>query len=227
MSGQMSFPLPRRNRQGRSDFFVGEGTTQALAMIGNDEGWPDGKLALVGEGGSGKSHLVAIWGDETGAHILSTGDVADALPRLIEETGARVAVEDIDQIASDDEEPLFHLHNHLRASGGKLLITGRSPPNRWRIALPDLASRLSAATVVEIATPDEATMTAVLAKQFDDRQIVPPGDLVAYLARHLPRSYAAARSVVEELDRLALDSARPLTRNLALSIIDAYVQEDG
>ena len=43
------------------------------------------------------------------------------------------------------EEALFHLCNRLAAGGGSLMVSGREPPARWPLALPDLASRLGAA----------------------------------------------------------------------------------
>ena len=57
----------------------------------------------------------------------------------------------IDDADTAPELALLHLLNAAAEAGFPVLLTGRSPPARWHIALPDLASRLRAATAVEIA----------------------------------------------------------------------------
>jgi chromosomal replication initiation ATPase DnaA len=44
---------------------------------------------------------------------------------------------------------------------------------------------------------------------------------VAYLARHMERSFAAARRIVRELDRASLRARRPITLPLARAVLVA------
>ena len=101
-----------------------------------------------------------------------------------------------------------------------LLLTGRSAPARWNIALPDLASRLSAATTAKIDDPDDPLLLAVLLKHFQDRQLMPAPDALSYLERHLPRSFDAIRQTVETLDRAALAERKTLTRPFVRRVLD-------
>jgi chromosomal replication initiation ATPase DnaA len=190
-------------------------------MVSDDAHWPSGKLALTGPSGSGKTHLVQVWASETGAEVVSASRICQAdIPALA--AHHRVAVEDIEALVgdADGEAALFHLHNLLLAGGGRLLVTGVSPPARWRIALPDLASRLQGTTVAEMAAPDDALLSAVLVKLLADRQIVAAPTLVSYLASRIDRSLDAARDIVALLDQAALSEGRPVTRALAARLLD-------
>ncbi len=221
MSRQLTFDLPVRTARDRADFFVSPANAAAVTMVSDDGRWPSGKLALTGPPGSGKTHLVHVWASETGAEVVAASDIAaEEIPALAARN--RVAVEDIEALAghADRETALFHLHNLLLATGGRLLVTGVSAPARWRIALPDLRSRLQGTAVAELSAPDDALLSAVLVKLLADRQIAAAPTLVTYLASRIDRSLDAARDIVSRLDQAALSEGRPLTRALAARLLD-------
>ena len=136
------------------------------------------------------------------------------------ETAAQgpVLIEDIDHTGFD-ETALFHLINAVREHGSAVLITSRLWPAAWHVSLPDLASRLKAATVVEIAEPDEELLAKVLVKLFSDRQVFVDDRIIAWLVARMERSLAAARHVVARLDQLALASGSKITRGLAAEVL--------
>jgi chromosomal replication initiation ATPase DnaA len=140
------------------------------------------------------------------------------------EDGAAVAVEDADRLpagAGAVEETLFHLCNRLAAGGGSLLVSGREAPARWRLALPDLASRLEASPVARLEPPDDALLAAVLVKLFADRQLTVAPGLVRYVVGRMERSFAAAEATVAALDRAGLAGQRPVTARLAAEVLRA------
>lgn len=216
MAEQLTFDLPANVRLGAADFFVSDANEQAFAMVLAPLAWPDGKLALVGPPGSGKTHLARVFAAQTAAVVLSASDIQPDAP--LPETP--IVIEGCDLLPASCEEWLFHTHNHLRAMGLPLLVTGRSAPARWNITLPDLASRLSAATTITIGTPDAPLLTAVLLKHFQDRQLAPTPDATAYLIKHLPRSFEAVRDTVEHLDEQALAQSKALTRPFVRRVLD-------
>jgi chromosomal replication initiation ATPase DnaA len=226
MARQLTFDLPVRTSRGRGDFFVADSNAVALAAVERWEDWPGRKMVLTGPDGSGKSHLVEVWSSATGAEIVP----ASALPRTDTAAlaGRSVAVEDADRVAgiADAEGALFHLHNLVLAEGGSLLLTSRAAPSRWGLDLPDLASRIEGTPMVALDAPDDALISAVLVKLFDDRQIAVAPNLIAYLAPRLPRSLAAAQDFVIRLDALALAEKRDVTRALAARLLDS-TGEDG
>ncbi|MBL4768824.1 MAG: chromosomal replication initiator DnaA [Rhodobacteraceae bacterium] len=219
MPQQLSFDLPARVALGREDYFVSPTNALAVMMIDAPQDWPGGKLVLSGPEAAGKTHLVHVWAAQTGACIVNARDLSDAeVPELAQ---GPVAVEDVPDIATDADAQtaLFHLHNLVLAEGHSLLLTGRAAPNLWALPLPDLQSRIDAAQHVTLDHPDDSLLSAVLAKLFNDRQIMPHPDVIPYLVRHMDRSLNAAAHIVTRLDQVSLEERRSLSRALAARIL--------
>jgi len=221
MPQQLAFDLPTNVRQGAQDFFVSQANEVAYAMLQTPANWPDCKLALIGPAGSGKTHLARVFAAHFGGSVMPATKITPQTPL----PHGPLVVEDADSLSTAGEEWLFHAHNSMARDGHVLLLTGRTPPARWSIALPDLASRMSATTTVTIADPDDALLTAVLLKHFADRQLAPTPDAVAYLLKHLPRSFDAVRQSVDALDRAALAQGKPLTRPFVRAVLDTLAPD--
>ncbi len=209
---QLALALPHVESFAREDFLMGTSNQAALAMVERWPDWPDRTLALIGPEGAGKSHLAAIWAEIAGARRVSARALGETNLLSALATGALV-VEDAP--ARLDERALFHLLNLVREEQAFLLMTARSPPASWTVALPDLASRVRAIPLVSLSAPDDALLRALLVKLFADRQLAVDETLIGYIATRIERSFAAARAAVEELDREALRLKRPVTRALA------------
>lgn len=218
MARQLVFDLPLRVALGPDDYFVSLANARAHAMIRDDAVWPDGKLIVVGAKGSGKSHLSRLWQEQTGATLLCAGDLDPGAP--MPPTGARFCIEDMHLLGAEAQEYLFHLHNHLKSSGGRLLLTARTMTTDWPLTLPDLVSRMQATSVVSIREPDDALLHAVLTKHFADRQLNPSPQLIHWLLLRMERSFAAAARIVAALDDAALQQGTVINRSLAKSILD-------
>ncbi len=223
---QLVLDLPTRPALGRAAFFVAPANRLALALVDSWPAWPGGRLAVTGPAGAGKTHLVHVWAARAGAQILSLRDVCD-LDLAVLPGSALLAVEDVDRLSAlrrrrgEAEVALFHLCNHLAAGGGSLMISGRRAPVRWSVHLPDLASRLRAATVAKLDAPDDALLAALLVKLFADRQVAVAPGLIDYLVSRIERSSAAAETTVAALDRAGLSGRRPLTPRLAAEVLQA------
>ena len=218
MAEQLHFDLPLHVALGPDDYFVSDANREAFAMVTGKADWPDGKLAVIGPEGSGKSHLARLWQERTGALIVKARDLDPAAD--LPAAGARVVLEDGDHLDPKAEAYLFHLHNHLAATGGLLLLTGRRAPARWPLALPDLASRLQATTVIPVADPDDLLLRAVLTKHFADRQLQPSPRLIDWLLPRIERSFASAAWIVAALDEAALSGGLVINQSLARVILD-------
>ncbi|OYU39970.1 MAG: chromosomal replication initiator DnaA [Pseudorhodobacter sp. PARRP1] len=218
MSRQLAFDLPSGEAFRRADFFASPANAQALASVEAWRDWPGGKLVLIGPEGAGKTHLAHIWAEMAGAEVIAAQRLADA--DLHDLAQGPVAVENADRIAGDREAEvaLFHLHNLLDGRG--LLVTAARPPRDWGLTLPDLLSRIQAASVAQLDPPDDMLLSAVLIKLFADRQIAVPPNLIPYLVSRMDRSIAAAREWVKFLDARALALGRPVTRALAAEVLD-------
>jgi chromosomal replication initiation ATPase DnaA len=208
---QGALDLPIEPRFGQTDFLVSDSNRAAFELIAR---WPDGSaraLVLHGPRGSGKTHLAHLWCARCGADLISD----DALSEP-EKLSAAVAVDNADQAP---ERALLHLYNLTLERGGHILLTMPAPPASLTIDLPDLASRLRSLPVVGIAPPDDALLAAVLMKHFADRQVrVAPG-VFSYLVARMERSFAAAATIAARLDKLALETHRPVTVKLARTVL--------
>jgi len=220
MAKQLTFNLPKRQAHGFGDFLVTPSNQAAMAAIENWQSWPNKKLVLVGEEGTGKTHLTHIWAEMSAARIIS----ARALTQTnVSALGQKpIAIEDADRIAciARAEAALFHLHNLLLSEGHTFLITARKAPSRWGLSLPDLQSRLEGTTLAQLDAPDDMLLSAVLVKLFDDRQITAPTSLIEYLVPRMERSLSEAARLVDELDHMALSEGRAPSRVLAARLLD-------
>jgi chromosomal replication initiation ATPase DnaA len=212
MARQLRLRLGQPASYTRDEFVHGPSNAQATAALEAWPHWRDGRLALVGPEGVGKTHLAQVWAAAAGASVLDR-----ARPEVAAAEGRPVLVEDVDRGIPD--EALFHLINIASRPGGGLLLTARSRPLAWRAALPDLRSRLNALPVVEIAPPDDIVLDGLLRRFFKARLIRPGEELYAYLLRRIERSAISAREIVARLDE-APDELRPVSRALARRLLD-------
>jgi len=224
-------PLPFRHRPGyaAADVFEGTSNAAALAWLHRTADWPQGRLALWGAEGSGKTHLLHVWAARAGATLLHGTVLRDAPLYPEPPPGGPLAVDEADLAA---ERPLLHLLNAAAEARQPVLLAGRAPPARWPVTLPDLASRLRALTAVEIGAADDAMLRALLARLLAERQLAVPEAVQDWLLQRLPRTPGAMREASARLDRAALAAGRPVTRALAAATLiglggpDAEDRED-
>lgn len=210
---QLPLPLGHRAALGREDFLVAPGNQEAVAWLDRWPDWPAPAVVLHGPPGCGKSHLAQVFAATSGARVIKGSPDLILDPPAVLDGVRAVVIDDADRAleAGMAEGSLFHLYNAAKEAGRHLLLTARRPVAAWGIRLPDLASRLNAAPAAAISPPDDAVMAAVLIKMFSDRQLRIGTEVIAYLLRHMERSFAAARAVVEAADRLSLAERRNIT----------------
>jgi chromosomal replication initiation ATPase DnaA len=168
---------------------VGASNQTVVNGLGQPESWPFRTAILVGPPRSGKS-------------LLGRWFTAQALG---------VTVDDADAMA---EDAVFHRWNRAQADGTALLLVSSRPPGEWKVALPDLASRLGAALMLEIGAPDDAMLRELLAEHAARRGLALGEGQAAWLLPRIERSYAAVEDVVAEIDRLSLERKSPVTISL-------------
>lgn len=213
---QLPLDLAGAAGMAREDLVVGQSNQAAVALIDRWPDWPAPVVVLAGPAGAGKSHMGAVWRARSGASAFFAAQLGeDALAAVAK---GPVLIDDADA-GPLDEEGLFHLINAVRGAGSHLLMTARRFPVSWQVSLPDLDSRLKAAALVEIDEPDDALLAAIIAKLFADRQVEVEPHVIDYVVRRIERSLATAISVVDRLDRLALERKSRISRALAAEVI--------
>ena len=211
---QLPLALPPEEGFGARDFVVSAPNLEAFTRLQSWPGADGAAAALVGEGGTGKSHLASLWAERTGARTVDA-----TLPfEGLDLEDRPLLVEDADRGFAD--ATLFHLINLGRRPGCGLLITGRSAPSTWATTLPDLRSRLNALPVLTLEPPDDAVLEGMLQRFFRRRRILPSQELLAYLVRRIDRSADAAEAAVARLDAEAAAKGKPVGRKLARKLFD-------
>ncbi len=225
---QLSFPLVHRPAFGRNDFLLAATNRQAVELVDAWADWQDKVQLILGPPGCGKTHLGAVLAYQCQIYQYQAHMVRP--PRLAKEdqrenerensladilAGDRrfdmLIIDGLEQLGHDNEEPLFHLLNHARQSGQKILLLSRLSGGQMNITLPDLASRLKALPAVMMGAPDDTLIGGLLDKLFDDRQLRVDARVVNYLVPRVERDYAAMGRLVQFIDQRALEMKRAIT----------------
>lgn len=183
---------------------LGEANRPVAQALQRPEGWPFGAAILTGPPRSGKS-LMAGW-------FARSGD----------RDGPRRAV--IDDAHLIEETALFHRWNQAQEEGARLLIVAGTPP--WRIRLPDLASRLSAALQLEIGAPGDALAGELLLAHAEARGLALGEGAAAYLVPRCERSWAAIEALAAMIDTLSLERQAPPRLGIWRAALEALYGPD-
>lgn len=218
---QLPLALAYPPSSGRDDLLVSERMAAAVDLIDSWPDWPSPVVIITGPSGSGKSHLATIWRDASGAVDIDARDESgDSLKAAV----GPVVLEDADRMGFSETE-LFHIINSVRQNGTSLLMTARTWPLAWPVSLPDLRSRLRAATMIEIGEADEEDLTQLVVKLFADRQLHVDDKIVAYIMTRIERSFSTVQEVVERIDTLALSRRVKVSRALAGEAIEEILAQ--
>jgi chromosomal replication initiation ATPase DnaA len=177
------------------DFLLSDANRAAFEHLTRWSLWPVMATLVTGPRKSGRSLLGRIFVRKTGGRLF-------------------------DDAEDHDEEALFHAWNQAQEKRKPLLIVAGRPPPQWKIALPDLRSRLAATPHVEIGPPDDALIGQLIVKLLGDRGIAAPQEVADYLVPRIERSYISVMRVVDILDRVMLSQHRRMTVPLAKRALD-------
>ncbi len=179
---------------------------------------------IWGAPSSGKTHLVqALCHDRAeqglAALYLPLGEAveqsSDLTPDMLQGANSlsMVCMDDVDAIGGDErwERALFNLYNELLDTDTRLVVTANCAPQQLQLSLPDLQSRLQAASVFQLATPDDVEKREILCLRAANRGMEINEQLGDFLVQRSERSLSGLMSVLDELDRATLERRRRLT----------------
>lgn len=187
-----------------------------------------GQLYIWGDRGCGSTHLLeavtrAALDAGQNACLLSATEMLAADPAMLEglEQFACLALDDIDLLAGHQawEEGLFHLYNRLVAARHSFLCAARQPPSGAGFRLPDLASRLAAGPVYQLAPLDDAGRERLLVSRAAARGLEMPAELARYIAVRAPRTNIDVLDCLDRLDAAVWEQKRRLTLPFARDVL--------
>ena len=177
---QIALPLSDGAGRQASRIVIGNANVSVVDALQEPAKWPFGTAILFGPPRSGKS-LLANWFASTGA-----GEIVDDADRV-------------------DEDELFHCWNRAQESGKPLLLVCSVKQGDWRIALPDLASRVGSALHLQIGDPDDEMLAHLILLFAEMRGLALDQSATAYLVPRCVRSHIGAEHLVAAIDRLSLE----------------------
>lgn len=220
---QYTLDLPVSPRYALEEFVVAPSNAVAFQLVTHPESWPEPVAVMVGEAGVGKTHLAHILAMHADARFITAEMLGHAPADALAEGAGLLILDGLETVAERGEgaeAALAQLINYIRAQGRPaLLLTAQQAPARIAWALPDVASRVSAAWQTRIAAPEDAVLLAMLRKAFTDRQLRISEEVIAYLARRIERSGHAVQWVVARLDRAALAQGKAVTLGLVREVL--------
>ena len=223
---QFILEFEHRPAFGGEDFLIAPPNAEAVKHLDTWPDWSSTALVLFGPAGSGKTHLSQVFHTITSSCIVTSYDLMESEPPHYLGNSPTAILENADVISNIADgtlqQSILHLYNVLNESGRHLLLTAKTPPARWGIALKDLSSRLNTATQVCIGAPDDNLISAILVKQFQDRQLKIDKDVIFFLLARMERSFEAVRSIVNAIDKLALKEKRKVTVPLVRKVLQKH-----
>jgi len=222
LSDQLIFDLPCYPAIGTEDFFVSKANSLAFEVIQNWANWNDRRVLITGGKGSGKTHLSHVWANLSGARFIELNNQEQDLWNI-----KTLIIENIDLIISIPtfEEKLFHLLNFAKQLDIYVLMTSSVAASRLEVQLLDLSSRLQATEHFPIYPPDDALLSAVLVKQFSDRQINISPSLIEYILKRITRSLSSVSNFVVSLDNLMMKTKKGPSRVMISEVLDKFTKD--
>jgi DnaA family protein len=225
-------PLPVRLRASSvfGSFYPGPNAAavQQLQMLQAGQRPP--VVWLYGPPGVGKTHLLQALCARAGAQqqaaaYLSLREWAGQDAEVLSgcESLSFVCLDDAEVIAGNAawERALFRLYTELEETGGRMIFAADAPPAATAIQLRDLASRLSAGSVLRLQALSDDEQIAALQLRAAQLGLELPFDVAQLLMRRLPRDMTTLCAMLEKLDEASLATQRRLTVPFVRDLLDA------
>lgn len=221
---QLTLPVSWSLSFNPEEYVVSECNRYAFDWLGK---WPfrirENFACIVGDSGSGKSHLAGIWAKRMEAEIFSARSrVFEKWFEISSHTDNKYFVlDDADMI--DDNILLFYIYNTIKEHDAYLLLTAKNPPIRWNIQLADVRSRLLTVNVLNIYKPDEHAITGIITQMLKQRGLEAQANIVCYIANNVERSYESINFWINRIDSMISKKSK-LTLSLVKTVITTKQQ---
>ncbi len=206
MSDQLILKFPEHKAYKREDFYVSPSNEEAYDFINSWPKWIKRIVNIFGPHGSGKSHLASILKAKTKCLEIFPEKLNENI--IIEfKTKEALIIENFNEKIS--EEHLFSLWNIALQDNKYFLINSTKPIGSYKFKLPDLLSRTKSSLSIGIKLPSDDLITAIIAKNFSDKQIMVEPKHIEYIIKRIDRSYEKISRFIITLDTYSLKKGSP------------------
>ena len=169
---------------------------------------------LWGEPGSGKTYLLQAW-----ARALCQRGKPVSVFGQDEAEAESIVADHVESWDPAQQLAAFASYNRIRERGGLWLAAGSLPPAELPL-IPELRTRLGWGLVFQLLHLNDEEKRAALTQHASNLGFRLEPQVTDYLLNHYPRDMGNLLRVLDALDRLSLETRRPITlpllRQLAL-----------
>jgi chromosomal replication initiation ATPase DnaA len=216
MSDQLILKFPSFKAYQKEDFYVSPGNQEAFNYINKWPKWIKKTVNIFGPSGSGKSHLAFILKTKTSSLQLEASDLDEDIFFKFK-TKEALIIENLDENVS--ETLLFSIWNMALQDNKYLLITSKKPINSFNFKLKDLISRSISSLIIGINLPGDDLISAILVKNFSDKQITVEKKHIDYIIKHIDRSYEKISQFILTLDKYSLKKGSPFALKMIKEVL--------
>ena len=216
MSDQLILKFPEHRAYKKEDFYVSPSNQEAYDFITNWPKWIKRIVNIFGPSGSGKSHLSSILKTKTKCLEILANELNENI--IFEfKTKEVLIIENFNE--KIPEELLFSLWNIALQDNKYFLINSIKPISSYKFKLPDLTSRVKSSLNIGIKLPSDDLISAIIAKNFSDKQIMVEEKHIDYIIKRIDRSYEKISQFILTLDRYSLKKGSPFGLKLIKEVL--------
>jgi len=216
MSDQLILKFPEHRAYKKEDFYVSPSNQEAYDFINNWPKWIKRIVNIFGPPGSGKSHLSSILKTKTKCLEILANELNENI--IFEfKTKEVLIIENFNE--KIPEELLFSLWNIALQDNKYFLINSIKPISSFKFKLPDLTSRVKSSLNIGIKLPSDDLISAIIAKNFSDKQIMVEEKHIDYIIKRIDRSYEKISQFILTLDRYSLKKGSPFGLKLIKEVL--------
>ncbi len=188
------------------------------------ENWPlqpSQVISIHGPSGCGKTHLATLWGTPREAFFASINDVASFRDNK-ELNQAQIIIIDDFENSQGKEKELFHFYNWIGERKKYLVIISSHPLSQMTYSLKDLESRFKSIPSFSIGIPSDEILLGYMSRYFESHQLMVSEATLETIFRRLDRSFGSISEFCVYLNKAALRYKRPISKILALEILEEW-----
>jgi len=216
MTDQLILKFPEYRAYKREDFYVSPSNEEAYDFINSWPKWIKRIINIYGPSGSGKSHLASILKNKTSCLKINSSELNEKIFYKFK-TKEVLIIENLNEKIS--EELLFSLWNMALQDNKYFLLNSSKPINSYKFKLPDLISRVKSCLVIGINLPSDDLISAIITKNFSDKQILVEKKHIDYILKRIDRSYEKISQFILTLDKYSLKKGTPFSLKLIKEVL--------
>jgi len=216
MNDQLILKFPEHRAYKKEDFYVSPSNQEAYDFINSWPKWIKRIVNICGPAGSGKSHLASILKTKTKCLEVFPNELNENIFSEFK-TKEDLIIENFDDKIS--EELLFSIWNVVLQDNKYFLINSTKPISSYKFKIPDLISRIRSSLIIGIKLPSDDLISAIIAKNFSDKQIMVEEKHIDYIIKRIDRSYEKISQFILTLDKYSLKKGSPFGLKLIKEVL--------